>query len=79
MEPTVINSAFDIFEFRAIQSSIVETIEEPYKPVAGVDQCDVEFLVPATSDMYIDPNMKVFIPGRPRPTGRIWMTVILLA
>ena len=64
MEPTVLNSAFDIFDFRPMQSSILETIEEPYKPVAGVDQCDVEFLVPATSDMYIDPNIKVVIRGK---------------
>ena len=59
MEPTVANSAFDIFEFRPMQSSILETIEEPYNPVAGV-----EFLVPATSDMYIDPNIKLFIRCR---------------
>ena len=64
MEPTVVNSAFDIFEFRPMQSSVLETIEEPYKPVAGVDQCDVEFLVPATSDMYIDPNIGLFVRGR---------------
>ena len=64
MEPTVINSAFDIFEWRPLQSSIVETIEEPHKPVSGVDQCDVEFSVPATSDLYIDPNMKVVIRGK---------------
>ena len=53
-----------------MQSSIVETIEEPHKPVSGVDQCDVEFLVPATSDMYIDPNIKVFIRGRLTKTNR---------
>ena len=29
-----------------------------------MDQCDVEFLVPTTSDMYIDPNIKLFIRGR---------------
>ena len=58
------NSAFDIFQFRPMQSSIVETIEEPYKPVAGVDQCDVEFLLPATSDMYIDPNFRLVVRGR---------------
>ena len=80
MEPPVINSAFDIFELRAMQSSIVETIEEPHKPVAGVEQCDVEFSVPATSDLYIDPNMKLVIRGKlARPTGRILMKVILLA
>jgi len=62
-----------------MQSSIVETIEEPHKPVAGVDQCDVEFSVPATSDMYIDPNIKLVIRGKfPKPTGRIWVIVILL-
>jgi len=64
MEPIVVNSAFHIFEFRPLQTSIVETIEEPHKPVSGVDQCDVEFSVPATSDMYIDPNIKLLVRGK---------------
>ena len=49
MEPTFFNSAFDIFELRPVQSSVLETIEEPYNPVAGVDQSEVEFLVPANT------------------------------
>ena len=80
MEPKVVNSAFDIFEFRPVQSSVLETIEEPQKPVAGVDQSDVEFLVPANSETYIDPNIKLFVRGRlSRLTGRIWMRMISLA
>ena len=64
MEPTVVNAAFDIFEFRPVQTSVLETIEEPHNPVAGVDQSDVEFLVPANSETYIDPNIKLFVRGR---------------
>ena len=63
MEPTVVNSAFDIFAFRPVQTSVLKTIEEPHKPVAGVDQSDVEFLVPANSETYIDPNIKLFVRG----------------
>ena len=47
-----------------MQTSILETIEEPHKPVSGVDQCDVEFSVQATSDMYIDPNIRVLVRGK---------------
>ena len=64
MEPRVVSSAFDIFEFRPVNTSVLETIEKPHKPVAGVDQNDVEFLVPATSDMYIDPNIRLFVRGK---------------
>jgi len=64
MEPTVINSAFDIFEFRPMQTSLLESIEEPHKPVSGVDQCDEEFSVQATSDIYIDPNIRVLVRGK---------------
>ena len=43
---TVVSSEFDIFA----QSSIVESNEVHYKPVAGADQDDLEFLIPSDSD-----------------------------
>jgi len=42
----------------------VETIETIYKPIASVDQTDIEFLIPADSDTYIDPNIHLFIRGK---------------
>ena len=58
------NSAFHIFELRPVQSSILETIEVPYKPVAGVDPSDLEFYVPAEYDTYIDPNIRLLVRGK---------------
>ena len=41
----------------------METIETIYKPIASVDQTDIEFLITADSDTYIDPNIHLFIRG----------------
>ena len=42
----------------------METTETIYKPIASVDKTDIEFLIPADSDTYIDPNVKLFIRGK---------------
>ena len=64
METTVVRSEFDIFAPRPVQSSVLETTEVPHKPVAGVDQSDLEFLVPANNDTFIDTNIKLFVRGK---------------
>ena len=46
METTVVSSEFDNFATKSVQSSVLETTEVPHKPVADVDQSDLEFLVP---------------------------------
>jgi len=35
-----------------------------YKPIASVDQTDIEFLIPGDGDTYIDINLKLFIRGK---------------
>ena len=64
METTVVSSEFDIFECRPVQSSVLGTTEVPQKPVAGVDQSDLEFLEPAENDTYIDTNFKLLVCGK---------------
>ena len=64
METTVVSSEFDIFAPRPVQSSVLGTIEVPHKPLAGVDQSDLEFLIPAENDTYIDTNIKLFVRGK---------------
>jgi len=32
-----------------------------YKPIASVDQTDLEFLIPADYDTYDDPDIKIYI------------------
>ena len=35
-----------------------------YKPIASVEQSDLEFLIPADNDTYVDLNIKPYIPGK---------------
>jgi len=61
MSVETVSSEFDIFAPRPVQSSVLETTEVTYKPIASVDQSDLEFLYPADNDTYIDPNIKFYI------------------
>ena len=61
---TVVSSEFDIFAPRSVHSSILNTTEVINKPLASVDQSDLEFLIPADNDTYIDPNIKLYIRGK---------------
>jgi len=55
-----LSSEFDIFAPGPIQTSVVETTEVTYKPIASVEQSDLEFLIPADNDTYVDLN-KLYI------------------
>jgi hypothetical protein len=35
-----------------------------YKPIAPIEQNDLEFLIPADSDTYVDPDIKNYISGK---------------
>jgi hypothetical protein len=59
-----VSSEFDIFAHRPIQSSVLGTIETAYKPIAPADQNDLEFLIPADSDTYIDLDIKLYVRGK---------------
>ena len=54
----------DIFATRPVQTSTLETLESSYKPIAALDQSDLEFLVPADQDTYIDLNIQLYIRGK---------------
>jgi len=62
--PFYISTEFDLFGRKARQDGCLKTTETIYKPIASVDQTDIEFLIPAGSDTYIDPNIKLFIRGK---------------
>ena len=53
------STEFDIFATRPVQSSTIETIETAYKLIASLDQSDLEFLILADHDTYIDLNIVV--------------------
>jgi hypothetical protein len=58
-----VSRVFDIFASKPIETSIHETIETIYKPIAPVYQSDLEFLIPA-DDTYIDQNITLYFRGK---------------
>ena len=55
------------------------TIETIFRPIASVDQSDLEFLIPAENDMYIDPNIRLFVRSKlSAPDGKDWKRQISL-
>jgi len=63
-EILTVNSEFDIFAHKPIQTSILETVETVYKPIARVEQSDLEFLIPADTDTYVDLDIKLYVRGK---------------
>jgi len=59
-----VSSEFDTFARKPVQLAIQETNVVHYKPIASVDQSDLEFLIPADYDTYIDPNIKLYVKGK---------------
>ena len=41
-----------------------ETIETIFRPIAWVDQSDLEFLIPAEPDTYIDFHIRLYVRGK---------------
>jgi hypothetical protein len=44
-----------------VQKAIQETIEVTYKPIATIDQTDLEFKILSDNDTYIDTNIQLFV------------------
>ena len=59
-----VSSEFDIFAPKPVQLAIQETKLVHYKSIASVDQRDLEFLIPADYDTYIDPDIKLFVKDK---------------
>jgi len=59
-----VNSEFDIFASKPIQAAVFETTEVKYKPIASVDQSDIEILIHADDDTYIYLDTKIYIRGK---------------
>ena len=49
-EALSVSSEFDIFAQKPVQTSVQETIEPIYRPIASVDQSDLQFLITAEND-----------------------------
>jgi len=59
-----LSSEYDLFAPRPIQTSVVETKEVTYKPIASVEKSDLEILIPADNDTHVDLNIKLYIRGK---------------
>ena len=59
-----LSSEFALFAPRPIQTSVVETTEVTYKPIASVEQSELEFLIPVDNDTYVDLNIKLYSRGK---------------
>jgi hypothetical protein len=59
-----IASEFDIFAPKPIQSAVLETTDTICKPLASLNQDDLEFVIPDDSGTYIDLDIKLFVKGR---------------
>ena len=57
-ETMFVSLDFGIFARKPVQESILETFDIVYKPIASIDQSDLEFLIPADNETYIDPDIK---------------------
>jgi len=58
-----VTTEFDIFAHKPVQTAILEMNALHYKPMATVDQNDLEFLIPA-DETYIDLDIKLYVKGK---------------
>jgi hypothetical protein len=68
-EALSISTEFDVFTPKPVQTSILETTEVEYKPIASIAQSDLEFLIPSDHDTYIDSDIKGYVPGKITSAG----------
>jgi hypothetical protein len=59
-----VSSKFDVFAPKPVQTTILETTEMEYKPLAPMDQTDLEFSIPSDYDNYIDLDIKLYVRGK---------------
>jgi hypothetical protein len=53
---TTTKSEFDIFEKKPVQGAVLWSRVTHYKPIAPVDQSDLEYVIPGDSETYVDLN-----------------------
>lgn len=59
-----VSTEFDIFGDRPVQNAVQETLVVNYKPIANIDQSDLEFIIPAEDSTAIDPNIHIYVKGK---------------
>jgi hypothetical protein len=64
VEMASVNIEFEIFVKKTVQEAVQETVELTYKPIATIDQTDLEFNIPADDETYRDTNSKILSPEK---------------
>jgi len=59
-----VTTDFDIFAHKPMQTAILETNAVNYKPIATVDQNDLEFFIHVDNETYIDLDIKLYVKGK---------------
>jgi hypothetical protein len=49
---------------RPIQTAVQGTVDTVYKPLAPVEENDLDFFIPKVSDTYIDLDIKLYVRGK---------------
>jgi len=60
-EVASISSEFDIFAHKTVQTSVLGTIENAYKPIEPVEHNDLEFLIPGDKDSFIRLDIQLYV------------------
>ena len=60
-EALSVSFEFDILAHKTVQTSVQETIETIFRPIASVYQSDLEFFISAEHDTYIDLNIRLML------------------
>jgi hypothetical protein len=55
-----VSTEFDIFAQKPVQDAVLETTETEYKPIASIEMCDLEYVIPGDNDTYLDLDIKLF-------------------
>jgi hypothetical protein len=64
VEMASVSTDFDIFAPKPVQEAVQETVDITYKPIATIDQTDLEFNLPACNETYIYTNIQLFVSGK---------------
>jgi hypothetical protein len=59
-----VSTEFYIFAQENLQTSVEETIETIFRPIASVDQSHLEFFISAEHVTYIDFNIRLYVRGK---------------
>jgi hypothetical protein len=64
MECATTRFEFDIFTKRPVQTAVLRSRVTHYKPIAPVDQSDLEFVIPGDAETFVDFDIHLSVQGK---------------